>query len=104
MMLYGPVRKLSNTSNQIQQSVPAAERVFELLDLEQTVVDRPQARPLEVLRETIAFEHVSFQYEDGAGPVLHDICLVVNTGRDGGLCRAERRREIDLGGLDPALS
>ena len=80
MMLYGPVRKLSNTSNQIQQSVPAAERVFELLDLEQTVVDRPQARPLEALRETIAFEHVSFQYEEGAGPVLHDICLVVNTG------------------------
>jgi subfamily B ATP-binding cassette protein MsbA len=80
MMLYGPVRKLSNTSNQIQQSVPAAERVFELLDLEQTVVDRPQARPLHALRETIAFEHVSFQYEHGAGPVLHDISLVVNKG------------------------
>jgi subfamily B ATP-binding cassette protein MsbA len=80
MMVYGPVRKLSNTSNQIQQAVPAAERVFELLDLEQTVVDRPNARPLHVLRETIAFEQVSFQYEDGAGPVLHDISLMVHKG------------------------
>jgi ATP-binding cassette, subfamily B, bacterial MsbA len=80
MMLYGPVRKLSNTSNQIQQAVPAAERVFELLDLQQTVVDRPHARPLGALRESIAFEQVSFQYEDGAGPVLHDISLVVKKG------------------------
>jgi ATP-binding cassette, subfamily B, bacterial MsbA len=80
MMLYGPVRKLSNTSNQIQQAAPAAERVFELLDLEPAVVDRPQARPLQALRQTIAFEQVSFQYEGGAGPVLQDICLVVNKG------------------------
>src|SRR5215475_1995559 len=80
MMLYGPVRKLSNSSNQIQQAVPAAERVFELLDLEQTVVDRPQARPLHALRETIAFEHVCFQYDGGTGTVLHDISLVVNKG------------------------
>src|ERR671923_2858759 len=80
MMLYGPVRKLSNSSNQIQQAVPAAERVFELLDLKQTVVDRPHARPLRELRETIAFERVSFQYDDGAEPVLHNISLVVKRG------------------------
>jgi subfamily B ATP-binding cassette protein MsbA len=80
MMLYGPVRKLSNSSNQIQQAVPAAERVFELLDLKQTVVDRPYARPLHELRETIAFENVSFQYDDGVGPVLHNISLVVKKG------------------------
>ena len=80
MMLYGPVRKLSNTSNLIQQAIPAAERVFELLDLKQTVVDQPNARLLAALRETIVFEQVSFQYEDGAGPVLRDISLVVRKG------------------------
>jgi ATP-binding cassette, subfamily B, bacterial MsbA len=81
MMLYGPVRKLSNTSNQMQQAVPAAERVFELLDLKQTVVDRPQAKPLQELRETIAFEQVSFQYDDGTAPVLHDISLLIRKGK-----------------------
>jgi subfamily B ATP-binding cassette protein MsbA len=80
LMLYGPVRKLTNVSNQIQQTIPAAERVFELLDLQQTVVDRPQACPLNALREAIAFEQVSFQYDDGAGPVLRDISLVVKKG------------------------
>src|SRR4030095_8123329 len=65
----------------VQQAVPAAERVFELLDLEQTVVDRPEAQPLHALPENIAFEHVSFQSDDGAGRVLHDICLVVNKGQ-----------------------
>ena len=80
LMLYGPVRKLTNVSNQIQQTIPAAERVFELLDLQQTIVDRPQARPLSALREAIAFEQVSFQYDDGAGPVLRDISLLVRKG------------------------
>jgi ATP-binding cassette, subfamily B, bacterial MsbA len=80
LMLYSPVRKLTNVSNQIQQTIPAAERVFELLDLKQTVVDRPHARPLRALQKTIAFEHVSFQYDDGAAPVLHDISLLVHKG------------------------
>jgi subfamily B ATP-binding cassette protein MsbA len=80
LMLYGPIRKLTNVSNQIQQTIPAAERVFELLDLRQTVVDRPQARPLHTLQESLAFEHVFFQYEDGAEPVLQDISLVVRKG------------------------
>jgi ATP-binding cassette, subfamily B, bacterial MsbA len=80
LMLYGPVRKLTNVSNQIQQTIPAAERVFELLDLQQTIVDRPQARPLSAFLQAIAFEQVSFQYDDGAGPVLHDISLLVKKG------------------------
>jgi subfamily B ATP-binding cassette protein MsbA len=77
LMLYGPVRKLSNVSNQIQQAIPAADRVFELMDLQQTVVDRPDARILRTFREAIAFEQVSFKYDDGAEPVLHDISLLV---------------------------
>jgi subfamily B ATP-binding cassette protein MsbA len=80
LMLYGPIRKLTNVSNQIQQTIPAADRVFELLDLPQTVIDRPQAHPLAALRETIAFERVSFQYEDGTEPVLQDISLRVRKG------------------------
>jgi subfamily B ATP-binding cassette protein MsbA len=80
LMLYGPLRKLSNVSNQIQQSIPAAERVFELLDLQQTVTDRPGARPLGQLREAIAFEDVTFQYDDGLEPVLRHVSLVVRRG------------------------
>jgi len=80
MMLYGPVRRLSNVSNQIQQAIPAAQRVFELLDLRQTVVDRPDARALREFQDGIAFEHVSFTYDDGSEPVLHDISFGVNKG------------------------
>jgi ATP-binding cassette, subfamily B, bacterial MsbA len=80
LMLYGPVRRLTNVSNQVQQAIPAAERVFELLDLKQTVVDRLQAQPLRELREAIAFEQVSFRYDDGTEPVLHSISLLVTKG------------------------
>jgi subfamily B ATP-binding cassette protein MsbA len=79
-MLYGPIRKLSNVSNQIQQAIPAAERVFELLDLRQTVTDRPNAQPLRELRQAIAFEDVTFQYDDGLEPVLRQVSLVVRQG------------------------
>ncbi|MBI3329050.1 MAG: ABC transporter permease, partial [Nitrospinae bacterium] len=73
MMLYGPVRKLSNASNQIQQAIPSAERVFELLDFQQTVVDRSDARILRGFRDRLAFEGVTFKYDDGSEPVLHNI-------------------------------
>lgn len=77
LMLYGPVRKLSSVSNQIQQAIPSAERVFELLDLEPTIVDRPNAKTLAEFRDAIAFESVSFKYGHGLETVLQNISLIV---------------------------
>jgi ATP-binding cassette subfamily B multidrug efflux pump len=48
------------------------------------VVDAPDARPLEVRRGELRFEHVTFGYGDGA-PVLDDFDLVVRPGEKIGL-------------------
>jgi ATP-binding cassette subfamily B multidrug efflux pump len=48
------------------------------------VVDAPDARPLEVRRGELRFEHVTFGYADGA-PVLEDFDLVVRPGEKIGL-------------------
>jgi subfamily B ATP-binding cassette protein MsbA len=79
LMLYGPVRKLSRTANLYQQTMPSADRVFEVLALEPAVADRPDARTLPGFRREIAFDHVWFQYDDGE-MVLKDITLTVPRG------------------------
>lgn len=79
LMLYGPVRKLSRMANLYQQTVPSADRVFEVLALRPAVADAPDARVLVEFRDRIEFDHVWFQYEDGE-MVLKDICLTVPKG------------------------
>lgn len=49
-----------------------------------TVLDRSDARPLEVTRGDIRFDHVSFGY-DGHPPLLQDFCLHVKPGEKIGL-------------------
>jgi len=79
LMLYGPVRKLSRMANLYQQTMPSADRVFEVLALEPAVADGPDALTLPVFRRQIEFDHVWFQYDDGE-MVLKDISLTVPRG------------------------
>ncbi|MBI3455441.1 MAG: ABC transporter ATP-binding protein [Candidatus Rokubacteria bacterium] len=79
LMLYGPVRKLSRIANLYQQTMPSADRIFEVLALEPAVADAPGASVLTAFRDRIEFDHVWFQYADGE-MVLKDICLTVPRG------------------------
>jgi len=78
LMLYEPIKKLSNTNVGIQQGVGAAERVFRLLDTPSEVADAPGATVLPPVQEEIAFENVSFRYDDDL--VLRSINLRVRVG------------------------
>ena len=78
-LLYDPVKKIGRVHLQIQESMSAADRVFQVLDMPPTVVERPSARELPRLRSAIRFDHVSFRY--GAdGVVLENIDLEVPAG------------------------
>jgi subfamily B ATP-binding cassette protein MsbA len=78
LMLYEPIKHLSGVNNTIQQGLAAAVRVFEILDLEPDIQDRPEARVLPAVREGLVFEHVSFRYDRDW--VLRDINLEVRAG------------------------
>ena len=78
LMLYEPVKKLSNTNVGIQQGMGAAERVFALLDTASEVADPPEPVQLAGVRREIAFENVSFRYDDEL--VLRGINLRVKVG------------------------
>ena len=63
----------------IQDSAAGLHRVFFLMDLP-SEQDRPDARPLEPLRQGVRIENVDFSYPDGT-PALHDVTIDAPLGR-----------------------
>ena len=57
----------------------SAERVFEILDTEETMHDEPDGRELPRVRGEVRFDRVSFAYEEGR-PVLHEADIVAKPG------------------------
>lgn len=81
LLLYEPVKRLAGIHNIFQQAAGASQRVFEYLDRQPLVSEMPGARPLERFRESIEYDHVSFQYPDAPnGAVLRGVSLRVNKG------------------------
>jgi ATP-binding cassette, subfamily B, bacterial MsbA len=64
---------------QLRSALGGVRRVFELLDLQPTVRDAPQAAALPASAGRITFENASFSYEADQ-PVLHDVSLEIQPG------------------------
>lgn len=77
--LFEPVAALMNVNVTVLSSVALFERLFDYLDMEQEVSDRPGAVPLVEARGHVTFEHVSFSYLRGQ-PVLKDVSFDVPPG------------------------
>jgi len=78
MRLLQPIKQLSQAPTTAQQSLAAAERLFEVLDQPtETATDRGM-RVLDGVRDGVAFESVDFSY--GAESVLHDISFTAPRG------------------------
>jgi ATP-binding cassette, subfamily B, bacterial len=86
--LYSPVETLSKKAGQFQEHLAGAERAFSLLDEEPDVRERPGARPLSRAAGDLRFEHVSFAYDDGDRPALHDLALHAPAGTRVGIAGA----------------
>jgi len=77
--MYKPAKKLSQIHMRIQKAMPGVERVFEVLDVANTIADAPNAAPFEGNVQTVEFKGVAFAYEDT--PVLSDINLQSRAGQ-----------------------
>src|SRR5664279_4680645 len=60
--LYGPLTALSNVQVDIMTALVSFDRVFEVLDLEPMIADRPGAVAIARGPATIEFDHVDFSY------------------------------------------
>ncbi|MDF1605984.1 ABC transporter ATP-binding protein [Nocardioides sp. YIM 152315] len=74
-----PLTTVASMTNLLQSGVASAERVFELLDADEEPVDAPAPTAPAVRRGEVAFEHVSFRYEEDR-PLITDLSLVARPG------------------------
>ena len=79
LMLYTPLKNISNVAVHVQHSFMAIERVFNMLDRPDKLIDKEEPQPLEGVKKGVTFENVSFSYTKGAD-VLRNINLDVKVG------------------------
>lgn len=79
IMIYNPIKGVSNINSAIQQGLASATRIFTLLDTKSSIQDKAEAIPLPPFQKEIGFADVSFSY-DGKIDVLKDINLTVRFG------------------------
>jgi subfamily B ATP-binding cassette protein MsbA len=78
IMLYEPVKRLTNVNNTIQQGIAGAQRVFGIIDLIPEIRNAPGALPLPPIEREIEILGVGFRYEET--PVLKNIHLTIRAG------------------------
>ncbi|HEX5557495.1 MAG TPA: ABC transporter ATP-binding protein [Gaiellales bacterium] len=79
LLLVVPLRSVGMWVGQYQRAMASGERIFEVLDVDRDIVERPEARPLPDGPGQIRLEGVEFGYEPGR-PVLRDVDLDVAAG------------------------
>jgi ATP-binding cassette, subfamily B, bacterial MsbA len=80
LLAYQPMKSLASLNASLQEGLAAAQRIFQLLDVEPSLRDRPGAKPLAISGGEIRFDRVRFGYAAGA-VALDGVSLTVPAGR-----------------------
>ncbi|HMN23058.1 MAG TPA: ABC transporter ATP-binding protein [Ignavibacteriaceae bacterium] len=75
-----PIKELGSVNNRIQEASAAAERVFEIIDIEPQIKNKPNALELNSFKDEIVFKNISFKYEDSDVFVLDNLNFSVKRG------------------------
>ncbi|HLA05723.1 MAG TPA: lipid A export permease/ATP-binding protein MsbA [Syntrophales bacterium] len=78
IMLYEPIKRLTNVNNTIQQGIAGAERVFSIIDQAPEIMNKAGAVVLPEITTGIEIDNVTFCYE--TAPVLKNINLKIRSG------------------------
>ena len=77
-----PITQLANISNQMQQTVAAAERVFEFLEEQEESEETPKLKIADCdIQGNVRFDHVAFGYEDSDQLVIKDFSADIKAGQ-----------------------
>jgi len=77
---FEPLRQITQVYNLIQSALAGAERVFEVLDTEPEIVNKPDAQSITDIHGDVTFDHVSFGY-DPDQTVVDQISLEAKSGQ-----------------------
>ena len=78
--LANPVKRLSRVYAAIQRAMAAADRVFEVMDLDEKITDVPGAKPLPPIKGEVEFKDITFSYKEGQ-PALQHVSLKAEPGQ-----------------------
>src|SRR6056297_3383957 len=78
-LLVSPINILSRSYNRIQKGVGAAERIFKLLNIEEKVVEKDNAKKMPAIKGEVVFDEVDFSYKNDE-KVLKEINLKIKPG------------------------
>ena len=78
---WGPVSALSRVYSQVLSAMASAERIFEFLDTQPEVADKPGAVAMPRIGGEVAFEDVHFKYEATSKSALRGVNLHVKPGQ-----------------------
>ncbi len=81
---FKPVQDLATMTNTIAQAAVGVDRIRGILDADDIIPERPNAREVATLAGNIDFEHVAFAYSAEA-PVLKDVSFKIKAGQLVGL-------------------
>jgi ATP-binding cassette subfamily B multidrug efflux pump len=76
-----PMMMIGMLSAMIARAAASARRIFEILDAQSEVTDRPDAAPLPPIQGRVAFEEVSFRYLGGERDTLSEISFAAEPGQ-----------------------
>ena len=77
-LAYQPIKQLAKVFSNVQRSMAAADRYFELLDMHTALVEKPDAFELASFNDRIQLENVTFAYGDRT--ILDGISLTIPKG------------------------
>ena len=78
MMMYKPLKDITRINMAVQLALSSARRIFDLMDSQSEIVEKPGAPELPPFAGEIRYERVSFAY--AGDPVLRDVTLTIRRG------------------------
>lgn len=80
LLAYEPMKRLAKMNGQLQNGLAAAERVFNVLDMQPAIKNSADAVAMQMQDYSLGLSHVSFAYPDGT-VALRDVTLAVPHGK-----------------------
>lgn len=97
--IINPIKALSSAFYNMQKGAAALDRIQELMSVENTIVERPDARPIRAFNDRIEFRNVQFSY--GTKDILKNINLTIRKGQTIALVGASGAGKSTMADLIP---
>jgi subfamily B ATP-binding cassette protein MsbA len=79
-LMFDPFKKINNYNSTIQMANASADRIFDVLDIKNAILDNDGTLECDASGKDIVFENVSFYYNEKDGKVLNGFSLTVKPG------------------------